>query len=133
MEIVLASAQLDLRVALEILLREEPGMEVVGTASDAASLRALLQASRPELVLLDWDLPGHPPASLVAEAKGLNPHLHVIVFGKDPQLKQAALASGADAFFVKGDSPRPLLTAIRRVQPQRSSVADQIPTEAKGE
>ena len=60
MEIVLASAQLDLRLALEILLREEPGTRVVGTASEAASLRSLLQASRPDMVLLDWDLPGHP-------------------------------------------------------------------------
>ena len=118
MEIVLASAQFDLRVALEILLREEPGTDVVGTASGAASLRALLQASRPELVLLDWDLPGHPPASLVAEAKSLNPLIQVIVLGKDPDLKQVALASGADAFIVKGDPPRPLLTAIRMTRSQ---------------
>ena len=132
MEIVLASAQFDLRVALEILLREEPGTTVVGTASGAASLRALLQVSRPALVLLDWDLPGHPPASLVAEAKSLDPHLQVIVLGKDPDVKHAVLASGADAFFVKGDSPRPLLTAIRQARARRAAVERQIPTETKG-
>lgn len=133
MEIVLASAQTDLRVALEILLREEPGMDVVGTASEAASLRALLQASRPGLVLLDWDLPGHPPASLVAKAKSLVPQPKVIVLSIDPALKEVALASGADAFFVKGDSPRPMLAAIREAQPLRSAAAKQIPAEAKGE
>ena len=132
MEIVLASAQLDLRVALEILLREEPGTTVVGTAGGAASLRALLQASFPELVLLDWDLPGHPPASLVAEAKSLNPHIQVIVLGKNPDVKQVALASGADAFFVKGDSPRPLLTAIREARAQRATAASQTPIKTKG-
>ena len=121
MEIVLASAQVDLRVALEILLREELGTDVVGTASEAASLRALLQTSGPDLVLLDWDLPGHPPASLVAEAKSLNPLIQVIVLGKDPDLKQVALASGADAFFVKGDSPRPLLTANRMARSQSAT------------
>ena len=121
MEIVLASAQLDLRVALEILLREEPGTNVVGTASEAASLRALLRTARPVLVLFDWDLPGHPPASLLAEAKSLNPIIQVIVLGKDPDLTQVAMASGADAFFVKGDPPRPLLTAIRMVRSQTAT------------
>jgi DNA-binding NarL/FixJ family response regulator len=133
MQIVVASAQLDLIVALGILLREEPGAHVVGTASEAASLRALLHTSRPEMVLLDWDLPGHPPASLVAEAKRLSPHLQVLVLGKDTGLKQAALASGADAFFVMGDAPRPLLTAIRQAQAARATAANQTPKETKGE
>lgn len=133
MEIVLASAQLDLRVALEILLREEPGANVTGTASDAASLRALIQASRPEMILLDWDLPGHPPASLLAEAKSLNPRIQVIVLGKDPDVKQMALASGADAFFVKGDSPKPLLTAVRQARSQPAVAKENNRTEVRGE
>ena len=132
MEIVLASARLDLRVSLEILLREEPGTTVVGTASGAASLRALLQASRPDLVLLDWDLPGHTPASHLAEAKSLNPLHQVNELGQHPSVKQAAQASGADAFFVKGDSPRPLLTAIRQARAQRATAANQPPIKTKG-
>lgn len=133
MEIVLASAQLDLRLALEILLREEPGTRVVGTASEAASLRSLLQASRPDMVLLDWDLPGHPPASLVAEAKTLDPHLQVIVLGKEPEAKAVALASGADAFVLKGDPPDKLRAAVRQARQQRIRATSGIPAEMKGE
>jgi DNA-binding NarL/FixJ family response regulator len=133
MQILVATKDADLRLAIELYLSEEPGMDVVGTASGAASMRALLQTCRPELVLLDWDLPGHPPASLLAEAKSLNPRIKVIVLGKDPALKQVALASGADAFFVRGDSPRPLVTAIRQARAQRAAVESQIPTETKGE
>ena len=121
MRILLATEQPELRLALGLFLSEEPGMTIVGSASEAASLRSLLITARPELVLLDWDLPGHPPASLVAEAKSLNPHLQVIVLGKDPDVKHAVLASGADAFFVKGDSPKPLLTAIRMARSQTAT------------
>jgi DNA-binding NarL/FixJ family response regulator len=116
MKIVLASAQLDLRLALEILLREEPGTDIVGTASEAASLRALLQTSRPALVILDWDLPGYyAPIPLLAEAKRPRPSPQVIVLGSDEGIRQEALAAGADAFVVlSGDLPGDLLAAIRQ-------------------
>jgi len=130
-DVLLAIMQLDLRVALEILLREEPGTNVVGTASEAASLRALLQTARPDLVLLDWDLPGHPPASLLAEARSLAPRPQVIVLGRDLDVKPAALAAGADAFVLKGDSPGQLLAAIRQARLQQAAAIEKQPTETE--
>jgi DNA-binding NarL/FixJ family response regulator len=133
MDILVATKQADLRLAIELYIGEEPGMHIVGTASNAASLRALLQASRPELVLLDWELPGHPPASLLAEARSLNPRPQVIVLSQDYNAKQAALAAGADVFVLKGDSPRQLLTAIRQCRSQRAAAREKKSTETKGE
>ena len=115
MKIVLASAQLDLRLALEILLREEPGTDIVGTASEAASLRGLLQSSRPDLVILDWDLPGYyAPIPLLAEIKRPRRSPQIIVLGSDEGNRQEALAAGADAFVLSGDLPGDLLAAIRQ-------------------
>ena len=51
MDIVLASQEYDLRLALEMLFREEPGAAVVGTASESEGLLALIQSTRPNLVL----------------------------------------------------------------------------------
>jgi DNA-binding NarL/FixJ family response regulator len=133
MRILLATEQPELRIALVLYLSEEPGMTVIGTASEAASLRALLMTARPELVLLDWALPGHPPASLVAEAKSLDPHSQVIVLGKDLDVKQAALAAGADAFVLKGDPPGLLLAAIRQARSERVALTVLEPIAAKGE
>ena len=116
MKIVLASAQLDLRLALGILLREEPGADVVGAASEAASVSSLLQSSRPDLVLLDWDLPGYSPSLLLAKAKRGRCNTQVIVLGRDEGVRQEALAAGADAFVLLGDSPDYLLAAIRQSQ-----------------
>jgi DNA-binding NarL/FixJ family response regulator len=115
MRIVLASAQLDLRLALEILLREEPGTDIVGTASEAASLRGLLQSSRPDLVILDWDLPGYyAPIPLLAEVKRSKPSPQIIVLASDERVRQEALAAGADAFVLFGDLPGDLTAAIRQ-------------------
>ncbi len=112
MRIVLASARPDLRLALEILLREELGTEVVGTVSEAASLRSLLQSSRPDLVILDWDLPGYTPIQLLAEAKQLRRSPQIIVLGRDEGVRKEALAAGADAFVLSGDPPVVLIAAV---------------------
>jgi len=114
MRIVLASAQFDLRLALEILLREEPGTDIVGTASEAATASSLLQASLPDLLILDWDLPGYAPIYLLAEAKRLRHGPQVIVLGRDAGARQEALAAGADAFVSSSDLPGDLVAAIRQ-------------------
>ena len=96
-------------------------MIVVGTASEAASLRALLRTAQPDLLLLDWDLPGYAPSSLLIEAKRLGSPPHVILLGKDLNVKQAALAAGADAFILRGDLPDELLAAVRQARLQRAT------------
>jgi len=132
MRVLLAIEPTDLRLALELYLSEEPGVTITGTASEAASLRAVLPTTLPDLLILDWALPGHPPASLVAEAKSAGFRPQVIVIGKDLEAKQAALAAGADAFVMTGDSPEQLLTAVRRVRTERITSQIQISAETKG-
>jgi DNA-binding NarL/FixJ family response regulator len=122
MHILIATKQPDLRLAIELYLTEEPGLDIVSTVSDAASLRALLQASHPDLVLLDCELPGPPATDLLAEVRTLNPHLQVIVLGNDLDAKPTALAAGADAFVRIGDSPRHLLTAVQQARSRQAPV-----------
>jgi DNA-binding NarL/FixJ family response regulator len=118
MDVVLASKEHDLRLALEMLLREEPGAYVVGTASHAEALLALVRSACPDLVLLDWDLPGQPPADVVAEVASADPRPKIIVICKDADASQVALAAGADESVVKGDPPELLLDALRQVSSQ---------------
>lgn len=118
MDIVLASQKHDLRLALEMLFREEPGAAVVGTASGSEGLLALIQSTPPDLVLLDWDLPGQSPAGVLAEIKSAARPPKVIVLGKDRDAEEAARAAGADVFVLIGDPPGHLLAASRQVSTQ---------------
>ena len=113
MDVVLASAQSDLKLALEMLLREEPGIIIVGTATETEGLLALIQAIHPDQVFLDWDLPGRSCSEVLATAQSANCKPTIIVLGKDAIAKQSALAAGADAFVLKGEPPEQLLAAIR--------------------
>jgi DNA-binding NarL/FixJ family response regulator len=114
MQVVLAVQHRDLGLALQLYLDGEPDLFVVGTVTEAASLRALLWTADPDLVILDWDLPGYAPIPLLAEAKRPSPSPQIIVLGSDEGIRQQALAAGADAFALSGDLPGELLAAIRQ-------------------
>jgi DNA-binding NarL/FixJ family response regulator len=118
MDIVLASQDHDLRLALEMLLREESGAYVVGTVSHSQALLALIRTVCPDLVLLDWDLPGQPSTEVLAQVKSADCTPKIVVLSKDGDAQEVALAAGADAFVVKGDPPRQLLAALRHVSSQ---------------
>jgi DNA-binding NarL/FixJ family response regulator len=132
MRVLVAAKESDLRLAIELYLDEEPGVTIVGTASEAPSLRALVRTTRPDLVLLDWELPGHAPTSLLAEIRKNECPPQIIVLGKEVELKPTILAADADAFVLKGDPPRQLSDAIRQARLRRAS-AEQSSIETKGE
>jgi len=56
--ILIADDQPRVRHALRLLLEQEPGVNVVGEAAEAKTLLAQVAARCPDLVLLDWGLPG---------------------------------------------------------------------------
>ena len=113
MRVLLADDQPKVRSALRLLLEQEPGMSVVGEAAEAEGLLAQVSAVHPDLVLLDWELPGLQVASPVLPTlRTLCPRLSVIALSGRPDARRAALAAGADAFVSKGDPPERLMAAV---------------------
>ena len=114
MQVVLAVQHSDLGLALQLSLDTVPGLFVVGMATETASLRALLRTADPDLVILDWDLPGHCTASqLLVEARQAKRCPTTIMLGRDEGVRQEALEAGADAFVLLGNSPVELMAAIQ--------------------
>ena len=118
MQVVLAVQPRDLGLALQLYLDAEPDLFVVGMATEAASLRALLRTASPDLIILNWDLPGYAANHLLAEIKRVRSSPQIIVLGRDKGARQEALAAGADAFVLSGDSPVDLMAAIRESRDQ---------------
>lgn len=112
MRILLADDQAQVRSALRLLLTQEPGLSVVGEAAETGVLLAQAEATRPDVVLLDWELPGLQAATPLSILRARCPCLKIIVLSGRPEARQAALAAGADAFVSKGDPPERLLAAV---------------------
>ena len=112
MRVLIADDQPQVRSALSLLLKQEPGVTVVGETAEAGDLLAQVEAIRPDLVLLDWELRDRCAAAVLGKLRAVRPEVAVIVLSGRPEVRQAALAAGADAFVSKGDPPERLLAAV---------------------
>jgi DNA-binding NarL/FixJ family response regulator len=115
MDILLADDK-KVRLALRVLLEQTAGLTVVGEASDAQGLVAQTSAKRPDLVLLDWTLPGLHHDGTLRTLQQICPGLSIVVLSGRPEAQQPALAAGANAFVSKVDPPERLLAAIGALQ-----------------
>ncbi len=115
MRILLADEQTRVCSALQILLQQEPSVEIVGEASEARELLAQVRVTQPNLVLLDWGLPDLAAIGSLRAVQGACPDVAVIVLSGRPEARMEALAAGADEFVSKIDPPEQLLLAIQAI------------------
>jgi DNA-binding NarL/FixJ family response regulator len=120
MRILLADDQPKVCSALRLILEQEPELIVVGEATDADALSIAMERLCPDLVLLDWELPGLT-ARLVCVLRRRFPAATIVALSGRPEAQQAALEAGADAFVSKGDPPEQLLQTLQAVGDHRQS------------
>jgi DNA-binding NarL/FixJ family response regulator len=128
MRVLLADDQSRVRTALRILLERQPTLNIVGEATDAQELLAQVQACCPDVVLLDWELPGWNGNGAVKKLQAAQPGLAIIALSGRPEARQVALAAGVDTFVSKIDPPEQLLAAL-----QVASLGKVVTNHHKGE
>lgn len=121
LRVLIADDQADVRYALRTLLQLAPGLdvEVVGEVADGGSLLAEIEARQPDVLLLDWKLPG---LRTLAYLRFLYPHTSMIVLSLRAEARQAALDAGADAFVYKGGPVEQLVAAVQQVRGLRRGI-----------
>jgi DNA-binding NarL/FixJ family response regulator len=122
MRILLADHHPQALWALKTMLSENPGFCVTGEAADAESLFALVLINTPDLVLVDFDLPGKPISDTIAELHAFIPRPIVVVMGSKPETGRMLLKAGADAFVSKSDQPDWLLETLQKFDNRLSFV-----------
>jgi DNA-binding NarL/FixJ family response regulator len=113
--ILLAERNSMLGSALGILLGREPGVQVVGEVNDAQELLDAARASRPDAVLLDWDLPGWQAETMLDALRTLSPGVVVVGLCTRPERCHEVLAAGAIACLSLVDPPLRVLQVLRAV------------------
>ncbi len=111
MRVLLADDEPKVRSALRLILEQLREVESVDEVADAASLADRLRTTPPDLLLVDWELPGLHPGASFNEARQRAP-LKVIVLSGHCPAPLAALSSGADACVSKCEPPDRLFATL---------------------
>lgn len=116
--ILFADGRPQVRRALRFFLEQQPEFEIAGEVESGSALLRAVQEHAPDVVLLDWELPGLDPRQLSA-FRGTAPIIWIALSSR-PESEAAALAAGADAFISKSEPTERFLEmvfgAIRRGQ-----------------
>ena len=105
------------RVGLRHILSEYQEFEVVAEARDGESALRLNHQCRPDVVLLDVELPGLSGFEITRRLRKSSPHQAVIALSNraKPPYPQILLEAGASGYLTKGCPGVELVAAIRSV------------------
>jgi len=110
--VLLADADWVLRSAMALLLRHKLGVLDICELGEAGQLGERLSRFHPDVLLLDWDLPGLDIRRMHSEFQRLRTKPVVIVMSIKAENEPWALASGADAFLNKRASGEKVLNFL---------------------
>ncbi|WP_432479817.1 response regulator [Nocardioides sp. GXQ0305] len=96
---------------------QEAGFDVVGVAADGRQALARFPAARPQVVVLDLQIPAPDGVEVTAEVLAHDPSARVLVLSASGEQADvlAAVKAGATGYLVKSASRAELLDAVRRV------------------
>jgi len=106
-----------LRALLELLISNTAGFELIGTYGDCRDIIGESRRNRPDVIVMDIDMPECNGIEGVRMVKGYDTNIRVLmhtVFDDDDKLF-ACLSNGADGYLLKKDSSVHLIQAIRDI------------------
>jgi DNA-binding NarL/FixJ family response regulator len=103
------------RTALVELISLTPDLTVVGECGDGSEVVPAVQRLRPDVVLMDVQMPVMDGLTATRELLAADPDARVVILTSKAAVAPAALAAGARGFVSKEDDPMLLLRCIRSV------------------
>ncbi len=115
--VLLADDEVLLREAVMALLSLEDGIEIVGTAQDGRDAVALVARTRPDVAVLDLEMPRMDGVEAATAIRAAAPGTRVVLLTRHarPAILRRALNAGVSAFVTKATSVKELPSILRQV------------------
>lgn len=113
--VILVDDHAMVRAGLQQLLDGDRGIQVVGSASNGAEAVTIVQAERPDVVLMDLQMPGTDGVSATRQIHVVAPDTQVVILTSfsDRDRIVGALDAGAIGYLLKDAEPDEILAGIR--------------------
>jgi two-component system NarL family response regulator len=134
LRIVIAEDQRLIRELLVGALAREDGFEIAGQADNGREAIALVDASRPDMLVLDVGLPDIDGVEVARALRKAHPYLRILALSvhEEPQFVQRMLKAGADGYVVKSAATAELMDALRALKEGRSYLSPVLRLPASG-
>jgi DNA-binding NarL/FixJ family response regulator len=105
------------RAGLRLVLEADPDFEIVGEAETAAAALDLVRRERPDVALIDINLPDDSGLRVAAEITSSDPSVRLLILSvhDDPEIVRESVRLGAHGYLRKDTTPADLRAAIRAV------------------
>jgi DNA-binding NarL/FixJ family response regulator len=115
--IFLADDHAVVREGLKALISTQPGMTIVGEASDGLDVCARVPALQPDVVIMDVSMPGLTGSEATERLRQECPQVKILALTvhEDKGYIRQLLAAGAAGYVLKRTAPEELIRAIRVV------------------
>ena len=113
--VAIADDDESVRLTLGAMLARAEGLELVGEAADAPTAVALAATRRPDVVVLDFDMPGGGGLRAATDIREACPTARIVALSADstPAAQLDMSRAGAVGYLVKGAPPEDIERAIR--------------------
>ncbi len=114
LRVIVADDHEMMRRGLSRLLEGERGIALDGEAADLESIASVLSERRPDVLVLDLNMPDGSAMEMLGELRSRSPQTQIVVVSIDdtPGFAQRALAAGATGFVLKELADEDLAKAI---------------------
>ncbi len=131
-EIIIFEDNEQLRSSLVVLLNSSSTYKVIADYDSVKEAATIIRRYKPDVVIMDIDMPGKTGIQGVAEIKEARPQTLVIMYTmfEDDEKIFASLCAGANGYILKKTSPHKLFEAINEVieggAPMSPSIARRV-------
>ena len=100
---------------LKLVLEQSPEFKIIGNASQGKGLLTTLESQRPDILILDLNLPDTDGFTLLEEIRSVNKTILIIILTmyNDESLVERAKKAGANAFLLKNVDNQELIHVLR--------------------